>query len=223
MQVVIVTPHNGDTKAGFTRSLARMLIYTAKTGLPGAVGRVSPELDYVMIGSSNLAGNRTNLAEVVLQSGADWMLWLDSDHTFPHYTLERLISVKQPVVGCNYARRSFPTGPTAFRLNDGKAEPVWTTQKAAKEGLVERVHSLGLGVCLMSVAVLRQIERPWFEWGPAGEDGYFFGKLAAAGVPVMLDHALSWEVGHIAEVEITNAQTARDRADWIKTRAKPGG
>lgn len=220
MKIVCCTPHNGETKALFTRSLARMLIYTGKVGVPGPAGKIHPELDYIIVGSSNIAGNRVNLAEMVLESGADFLLWLDSDQTFPHYTLERLVAVNQPVVGCNYARRSHPTGPTANKMTNGKAEPIWTTQKAAKEGLVERVHSIGLGVCLMRVSVLGQIERPWFEWGPAGEDGYFFDKLAAAGVPVFLDHALSWEVGHLGQVELTNAHAARDQADWLKAREK---
>jgi hypothetical protein len=220
MKIVICTPHNGETKAPFTHALARLLIYTGKVGVPGPAGRIRPELDFIMIGGSNIANNRINLAEITVEAGVDFLLWLDSDMAFPHYTLERLIAANQAVVGCNYGRRDNPTGPTAYKKHDGKAEPVWTTPEAVDEGLVERVHGLGLGVCLMAVSVFQKIERPWFEWGPDGEDGYLFDKIADAGIPVMLDHRLSSEVKHIAYSEITNEHTVRDRADWLQSRAK---
>jgi hypothetical protein len=220
MKIVICTPHNGETKAPFTHSLARLLVYTGKVGVPGPAGRIRPDLDFVMIGGSNIANNRINLAEITVEAEADYLLWLDSDMAFPHYALERLISANQAIIGCNYGRRDNPTGPTAFTKKNGKPEPVWTTAELAEEGLVERVHSLGLGVCPMAVPVFQKIERPWFEWGPDGEDGYFFAKIADAGIPVMLDHRLSWEVKHITYAEITNAHTVNDRAEWLQAQAK---
>lgn len=219
MKIVVATPHNGETKAMFTWSLGRLLIYAGRLGVPGPVGNVPVELDLLMVGSSDLVANRQNMADVADESGADFILWLDSDQVFPPHALERLMSLKQLVVGCNYARRSRPTGPTATIMKDGKREPVWTTQKLATEHAVQRVHGLGLGVCLMAMSALRSVERPWFQWGPAGEDGYLFDKLAAAGVPVFLDHALSWQVGHLGLQTVTNADTAADKADWLKQRA----
>lgn len=218
LNIILCTPNYGDLKAEFARSVSRLLIYTFKRGLPSPVGRVAPDIDHLMLSSSNLPHNRESIAEHALNCEADYLLWLDTDQIFPPHTLERLLAVKQPVVGCNYGRRVHPTAPTTFKIVNGKREMVWTTAKLAKDGIVERVHSMGLGVCLMEAKALRAIERPWFEWGPHGEDGYFFDKLAAAGIPAFVDHPLSWEVGHISQTVVTNADAVADKAAWLKQK-----
>ena len=67
----------------------------------------------------------------------------------------------------------------------------------------------------------------WAHWAPfdrkllpgtnarMGEDVSFFRELTEAGVKVYVDHGLSWDVGHIAERVITNAQAVADKDAWL--------
>jgi hypothetical protein len=38
-----------------------------------------------------------------------------------------------------------------------------------------------------------------------GEDVFFFRRLREAGIPVYLDHPLSWTIGHVHQSVLTNA------------------
>jgi hypothetical protein len=67
----------------------------------------------------------------------------------------------------------------------------------------------------------------WANWEPfdrkllpgtsarMGEDVSFFRELTDAGVKVYVDHGLSWEVGHIAERVITNADAEAQKQAWL--------
>ena len=198
MKIAICTPVYGDTRAQFTDSLAQLLIHSGRRH----------DLSYLTFMSSDLAGNRERLAEAALAQGADWLLWIDSDQTFPPDALERLLASGHEVVGCNYARRAFPSGPTARQFRGGAWQPLFTDAANAAKGLTEPVHLLGLGLCLVRADVMRRIERPWFRLlPPQGEDAYFFEKLHRAGVPVFVDHGLSWAIGHVGQHIFTNADT----------------
>src|SRR3546814_12174506 len=48
--------------------------------------------------------------------GADYILWMDSDHVFPAESLCRLWARNVDIVGVNYSRRCSPTAPTAARF-----------------------------------------------------------------------------------------------------------
>lgn len=231
MKVAICIPRHGDTRGDFAISLARMVAFSLTQRPPGG-GRL--EIEIFSISSSDLPESRTRLLMRAIQWQARYLLWLDSDHVFPPDTLFRLLAHRLPVVGCNQPRRSLPTGPVAVRLNDkGEMEHVWTTEETAKAGLVEEVHHVGLALCLMDMNILHQVKAHvekgvgWAHWAPfdrklmpggnvrMGEDISFFRELADAGVKVHVDHGLSWEVGHIAERVITNADAVADKEAWL--------
>ena len=217
MRIAICIPVHGETKAQFTASLARMLVTTlsSTTVTNGAVARLAIEI--FTKSTSLLAFSRQTLLLEALGWRADYLLWLDADHSFPPDTLLRLLGHSRLVVGANYPARASPPRPTAGRVIGGQRVPVQTNAKIAAEQPLEQVDSMGLGLCLMSVAALEQVRKhpgrevisPVFqssmiEEGPdrvnvVGEDVYFFDQLAAAGIPVYVDHALSMEVGHIGE------------------------
>lgn len=208
MKVAICTPVYGDTRAPFTDCLAQLLIHN---------GRTAPdvELSYYTMASSDLAANRERIAAAALDDGADWLLWLDSDQTFPRESLQRLLAAGREVVGCNYPFRSHPAGPTARFFSGGRWLPVWTEEEKARQGEIEQVASMGLGVCLVSAAVMRKIERPWFRYEAAGEDAYFFAKLSAAAIPVYVDHGLSWEIGHAGQKIYAATDMLADRDAYL--------
>lgn len=188
MKIAICTPVHGDTRKDFTFCLARMLIRTMEE-------RQRPAVEIFTAESSSVAANREYLVDKAIESKANAILWLDSDQTFPADTLLRLIGHRKPVVGANYPRRGGNFEPTATMIENGEHRPVWTTPQKVKAGTLEPVDYLGLGVCFTSMEAIRGIARPCFDG--SAEDEYFFLKLKAAGVPVLVDHALSAEVGHV--------------------------
>jgi hypothetical protein len=197
MKIVICLPVHGDTRALFTYKLARMIAVTHREWpYPQP-----PHVEVLMAESSSVAKNREWLSKEAEKAGAEWLLWLDSDQTFPGDTLLRLLAHGLPVVGANYPLRG-NARPAARREVGGRMVSVWSTPDRIANGEVERVAFMGLGVCLVSAEALARLDRPYF--AGENEDHYFFSKLRAAGIEPMLDHRLSGEIGHLNIQELTN-------------------
>lgn len=230
MKVAICIPRYGDTKGAFTISLARMIAHSLSKPFEGK----PLEIEIFSVSSSDLPHSRTELLKSAIQWQARYLLWLDSDHVFPRDALLRLLAHELPVVGCNQARRSDPTGPVAVKRDaSGEMQHVWTTRAKAEAKEVEEVFHVGLALCLMDMNVLHQVKANvekgvgWDQWAPfdrkllpgtnarMGEDVSFFRELTEAGVKVYIDHALSWEVGHIHERVITNADAEAQKEAWL--------
>lgn len=156
-----------------------------------------------------------------MEWGADHLLWIDGDQVFPANSLDRLLSVGQPFVGCNYARRVEPVAPTALKARtESGDELLWTTLEDAKAGVVEEVIGIGFGLCLISRAVFEAAEKPWFAMVTDrngdihGEDHFFCDRARRAGFKIFVDHALSWQIGHVGDKVYTSADALMDRARW---------
>jgi hypothetical protein len=239
IRLAICIPVYGDTKAKFTHSLSLALCHFLQAKIVDQDGNdVQREVDVQMVTCSMLTESRHRLAGEALAWGATHLLWLDADHVFPADTIVRLLSHNVDVVGANYPRRVTPTAPTACKL-DPKAEDndtknlIYTTPEKAKDAELEEAAHLGFGVCLMNMRVfdLLQVEAdktdgnfmPLFEMkssegkhGMIGEDVFFFKKVRDAGGKIYVDHALSWEVGHITEQILTNAHAVAQQERWIE-------
>jgi hypothetical protein len=234
MKVAICIPRHGDTKGEFTISLARLVAHSLTAPAPGGERL---EIEIFSLASSDLPHNRTELLKRAILWQARYLLWLDDDHVFPPDALLRLLAHKLPVVGCNQPRRSLPTGPVAVRLDaKGEMEHVYTTEALAKAGAVEEVVHVGLALCLIDMNVLHIVKAKvekgvgWAHWEPfdrkllpgttarMGEDVSFFRELSEAGVELFVDHGLSWEVGHIAERVIMNADAVAQKDAWLSRK-----
>jgi GT2 family glycosyltransferase len=167
-------------------SLGPLLLHSAKA-LPDA------GFGFLSVETSDLAYGRTTLARQALEQQADWLLWLDADHSFPPDTLTRLLAHRQDVVGINQPQRVAPHSATAVAI-DGS--PLVTND--ATIDLVE-VASVGMGVLLVAGAALKGVGFPLFVGGT--EDRFFCQRLRSAGFRIFVDQALSLEVGHIGEFE----------------------
>lgn len=238
MKIAVCIPRHGDTKGDFTISLGRMLVHSASATIQTASGAVRPEIELFSTSSSDLPQNRTRLLQRAIAWQARYLLWLDGDHVFPRDSLLRLLARGLPVVGCNYPRRTDPTGPVAMKVNEaGQTEHVWTTADLARRDLVEDVHHVGLGFCLMDMNILHQVKEHvdksvgWAQWNPfdrrlvpgttarMGEDASFFAELREAGIKIYVDHGLSWQVGHIDERILTNADAEAQKEAWLSRDA----
>jgi hypothetical protein len=191
MKVALCLPIYGDTKARFTLSLIAMVA----TSLRGH----GIDLDtHPSFGGSRVEVARETVAANAIAAGADWLFWLDADQTFPPDTLLRLLAHGLPFVGCNYPKRDVSEAPTAHIYRSGRPVPL-----LPKAGGVEPVDLMGFGVLLIGAEVFQAVPRPWFRAGKLGEDGHFCEAAKGAGFQPYVDHALSMQVGHIAERELT--------------------
>lgn len=217
MKIAVCTPYYSNVTAEYALSLAEMVNWTVRDANILVNGeRTVPCIKIFMRHGSLLPRLRNELAREALAWGADFLLWIDADHSFPERSLFRLLSLNLDVVGVNQPMRTFPTGPTTKSL-DGAL--VWTTESMAREGLVEEVASTGLAFCLMRSSIVAILEKPLFAthyWNDGvdeglGEDAFFFARVRGAGIPVHVDHALSWEVKHAFGTMLSNADTIAQR------------
>ena len=200
MKVAICTPVYHDPSYHYTVSLANLLTVSAGTSI-----------GYFTSRGSLVALRRNLIAERALSCGADWLLWIDADQSFPPDTLKRLLAHRLDFVGCNIPIRYDPIGPTAGRLGeDGRVRHIWTEPGNTA---VEAVDVLGMGVCLVHRRVFDAMEAPWF--GGTAEDHQFCLKAARAGFRPHVDHGLSWQIGHVGERMLTNQDALDDRDRWI--------
>lgn len=231
LKIALSIPCHSHTMSKFTQCLTEMIVHTMRAKIEVDGEAVIPDIRTFIVSSSILPESRNRLVAEAIHWEADYMLWMDADHVFPKDALVRLLSHNLPVVGCNYSRRCHPTGPTASRAigDDGTLELVWSEDG---QGLEEIAH-LGLGFCLIDMRVYGKLEQkatedgkehfwPLFEFKPlpggigfCGEDVDYFRNIREAGVPVYVDHDLSWGIGHLGEQIMTAAHALRDKDKWL--------
>lgn len=190
MKIAVCTPARTETKTRFVIAMEAMLFHSVKKGLKLA--------RHWHVGSSRIDNAREELTLEALSNGAAAIMWNDDDHTFPPDALERLLAHNLPIVGANYRRKEADVSSSAANIVADKIIPL----EPKAEG-IEGVDLIGFGVVLVRAEVYRAIPRPWYQGGPHGEDGYFCQKAKAHGFQPHVDHALSMEVGHIAETVLT--------------------
>ena len=223
MKIAICTPCYENVTAHYASSLAKLVLRTGQTQIEFNDEIVCPQIEVFMRSSSVLPQLRNMLVKDAIEWGANYLLWLDSDQSFPDEALLRLLSLNLPVVGVNYPRRVHPHLPTAVGL-DGQL--VYTTEAAARANEIVPVQSMGFGCCLISMPMFDQLQERALATGKTsiwplfavemvgdgsqivGEDVFFFRSLHDAGIPVHLDQALSWSIGHVHQREIMNGDVA---------------
>lgn len=136
---------------------------------------------------------RNELVRWAKTSGADKVLWIDTDMVFPHDSARRLIDSGLSFVGANYAMKEGERRSSAA-ANGERVQP--------KPSGFDRVDMMGFGLTLTDMKVLDAVGDPWFKVldgcleGPADEVR-FCDLAIQAGYPPYVDHALSAQVGHI--------------------------
>jgi hypothetical protein len=204
MKIAICVPHYGDPKTGFVKCLADLLIYTMGVTITYNGVPTRPQIEVLWEENGLLEYKRAQLVRRAQRAESHYVLFIDTDQIFPPDALIALMAHDKPIIGCNYLTRHDPFWPTAM---DGKAEPIWTTKAKAEAKLVEPVAAMGLGFCLIQTPVLTLLDGKILfrsEMTPEGEmvrgeDVHFFNMVGEAGIPVFVDHALSWRIGHIIE------------------------
>jgi len=181
--VAIVIPSGDLVHADFALSLAAVV----------RCSRTPKIIDIMNERTSNLARGRNNLVRRALDRKPDYLLWLDSDMTFPVDTIDRLLAHKLPIVGATYRRRNDPKGSVIG--------PMLKDQAGVPEDMTAMAY-LGMGCVLVAAEVFVKVPQPWFNFDETpgqecGEDSWFFKRAREAGYQVLCDDWLTTQVGHI--------------------------
>jgi hypothetical protein len=135
--------------------------------------------------------------ETALANGADKILFIDSDQTFSHDALKRLVDSGKDIVGAASLTRKEPIQYTCKDIDGNRID------FREKTGLVE-VHTNGFPMTLIDCEVFSKIEKPYFsvsynegQW--IGEDESFCHAAREAGYKIWIDADV--KVGHLGTYE----------------------
>lgn len=231
IRLAVTVPSHGNIHPTTTVSLEGMCRYWYTEVVPSEV-RKDRKMDFkMMLLHGHLPDSRHACVREAFKWDATHMLFVDSDMSIPSDAPIRLLNgmiglqaglhkdvpekeeaSRCAVLGCNYARRTWPTRPTAAYLDRA---PVYTDHERVMEGETaefEVVRHLGAGCMLIDMRVFHLLELPFFMFDPKtdhlgfqGEDVYFCVKVREkAGCTVWVDHMTSLGVKHIGDFEYTN-------------------
>ena len=131
--------------------------------------------------------------ETALANNCDKILFIDSDQTFSHDALERLLSSNKDIIGAASLTRK---DPIQYTCKDEDGERINFREKS---GLVE-VHTNGFPMTLIDAKVFDKIPKPYFTvtydngaW--IGEDESFCHAAREAGYKIWIDADV--KVGHL--------------------------
>lgn len=207
LHVALAIPSLDTWQADFALSIIGTVIDLKEKPIPGydATG-----VHIINVRSSAIAKLRQDITVSALEQKCDYIVFVDSDQTFPRHTVRQLIAADKDVIGCNIAVKRLPSLPTA-RKYDVKhpltGDIVYTTPTST--GL-EKIWRLGFGVMLIKATIFEKLDLPYFNfsWRPEtgfiGEDWYFCEKLEKAGIDLWIDHDLSKEIGHIGSYQFSH-------------------
>jgi hypothetical protein len=170
-------------------------------------------------GSDRIRG-RNNVVRESLESGSEWVLFIDDDHVFQPDLLMRLLSHEEMIVSSLYLQRQLPCRPIVYtdREPDGLTYvPLKLSDYPVGTGLVE-VRAAGCGGMLIRSEVFRALDDPWFKDGEASEDLTFCERARIAGFKVHCD--LQAQLGHCTTAIVW--PTAPDD-EWKVGVTLPGG
>ena len=198
LNVSLCVPSGTLIHAGFMNSVFDLTKFTQDRMFDGQ----GVNLRLLNVRTSILPLSRTALVKYALVNQADWILFLDSDMTFPKDLLFRMLSHRAPVVGTVASRR------------DGKGLSALYDPTVPRTGLVN-VDRLGTGVLLLDARIFDKLPKPWFDLTMSeeqlppdefdkeceGEDVYLSYRLREAGYTLLLDWDLSMTIGHLGEME----------------------
>ncbi len=186
MRIAIGIPCGDMLHSSFSLSLATMMFHT---------GQQYRSLSLAIIDkrTSLIQRSRQEIVQDAYVLGADKLLFLDSDMTFPPDTLLRLLQLDKPIVGCNASRRSEGDDGTGVGM-DGKPIAI------DRDRGVIRVKSLGFAVMLIDMKVFAaEISKDNAIFKVRSKDGTWIGEDRdwCSRHEIWCDTTLSLEIGHV--------------------------
>lgn len=202
MKIVIGIPSTGMWHSQFAMDLMGLMMYTMSKTYKGE--KINLQVQHVR--GSILPKQRRELVMAAEAAKADYMLWLDCDHTFPHSLLLDLLKHGKDIMAVNCVTKSTPANPTA-RLKSEDVETGIACFSLPSKG-IEKVWRVGTGVMLVNMKVYKATGPDIFHmfYRPEvdnyqGEDWTMCEAMEKAGFDIWVDHQVSLNVGHIGFLE----------------------
>lgn len=189
MKTLIAVPCMDQVPVPFCQSLALL----KKVG----------ECTLAMQAGSLIYTSRNNLATTAIKMDADYVMWFDSDMSFPPDTLIRMMDTLQKndldILTGLYYRRVPPYTPVLFKDIVFEGENcLWTEFQEVPETLFE-VGACGFGIVLMKTDVFFDVQSRFGNmFGPignTGEDIAFCWRARQCGYKIFCDPTV--EAGHV--------------------------
>lgn len=170
--------------------------------------------------------NRDYLTMLALDTGADYVLWLDSDVIFEPDLLQKLIDDDRDIVSGLYFRRRPPYSPVIYKtIRYGKGEEKITEEfPDYPKGELFEADAFGMGAVLMKTQVLKDIvERYKTAFSPYsgyGEDISFCIRAKTLGYKLWCDSRIN--LGHVSYNIVTEKTWEAIREKENATRNTEG-
>lgn len=164
--------------------------------------------------------SRNQLVQKSLELGADWLLFLDADMTFPPELCSALLADAQAsgahILSACYFKKVPPHQCVSARLLHPEDPQLLTPIDTAAKGLIA-CDVIGLGAALIRREVFEKLAYPWFEYEVyeqtgervVTEDVPFCRKAKAAGERILTDTRLG--CGHVRQILV-------DESHWLLYR-----
>lgn len=191
IKVAIGVPSGDLLHADFAMSLVNLCVHSLTRGIHCAI--INPKFSLVEVA-------RNEMVQDAFKIGADYLLTLDSDMTFPAQTLARLLSHRKDVVCGDAVRRREPITSV---LVDRKGNRLDYSKVYTATDPLQEVMGGSNAVCLMDMKIFKKMEAPYYlvtydkKKRFLGEDYYFSNKLRTSGFKIYCDQYLSQHIGHI--------------------------
>ena len=143
-RVVVAVPSGRSWEAASGNAVAALTGYSALAGI---------EIQNLNTQASSIAHNRNQTVGIALQTGADYVMWIDSDMVFPPDALVRLMKHEKDIVGATYCKRTYP--------HEVLGRFVGPRPETPHDGLHEASHLPG-GMMLVKTSVYRKMGFPWY-------------------------------------------------------------
>lgn len=208
--IVVAIPHTGTLPTDVTMDLLNL-----KTG--------PYRVQFAPLKSSILFISREYLTKSALQSGADYILFLDSDQTFPEDLIIRMANWMDrgaDILTTLIFRKDYPYNPCVFansqRLESGQISLQYCDIEGLDLTQPFYVANCGLGCAMIRKEVFLKIPEPWFLPSPyTGEDIVFLHKATQDyGFKIICDPTI--EIGHLG----TKVYTRKDYFSAVNEQNK---
>lgn len=149
-----------------------------------------------IISESLVYDARDKIAMDALAAGVDYVMWLDSDITYPANIIHKLMGCNKDMVTGIYHKRTAPYTPCVYKLVEDKLQPYLDYP----EDKLFNVEAAGFGCMLMKVKVIKAVYDKYGGCffpvnGVGGEDLSFIRRAKECGIEVWCDSSV--RCGHI--------------------------
>lgn len=176
--------------------------------------------EYVHYVRSKISLHDTARNSLVEQMQGDWLLMLDTDHSFEPDILSRLLNRLEQydldVITGLYTSKGPPYVPIVYQWKEGAGFVPIARFSGAQ---IYRIDGAGAGCLLVRRKVFDRIrqelgEEPFARRPPFGEDLSFFMRLRQLGIPAWIDPSIECHHLELRETRFSDWQPGDRALEW---------